>query len=105
LAFDDFINTYYSSGNAQCWVGLDFGTFFVANISRIRFYPNNYWSTAANYLLTAQFQGSNDKTNWTTIATIDSSVNTAWNTLFPKTNTPFRYIRFLHNTTSNCQLA
>ena len=105
LSFDGLISTSYASGNAQCWIGLDFGSLFAANISRIRFYPNNYWSNAGSYLLTAQFQGSNDQSNWTTMATIDSSVHSAWNIILPTTNTPFRYVRFLHNTTSSCQLA
>lgn len=104
-AFDNTITSYYYSGNPQCWVGIDFGTLFAANVSRIRFYPTYYWSNAASYMLGAQFQGSNDKTNWTNISTIDSSVHTGWNIILPKTNTPFRYLRYLHNSTSQCLIS
>ena len=36
---------------------------------------------------------------------IDSTVHTAWNNFLPLTNSPFRYIRFLHNSTSACNIA
>lgn len=37
--------------------------------------------------------------------TVDSTVHTAWNNFLPKTNTPFRYVRFKHNITSACNIA
>lgn len=103
-AFDGSLNTYYNSNNNECWLGIDFGTNFQANISRVRFFPNKAWPSAIK-LLNASLQGSNDKNNWTNLLTIDSTVHTAWNNILSKTNTPFRYIRFVHNVTSACSIA
>ena len=42
---------------------------------------------------------------WTTVATVDQTIHSGWNVLKSETTTPFRYIRFKHNSTSNCNLA
>ena len=52
-SFDGIISTEYYSNNTKCWIGVDFGSFFEANISRIRFFPNNDWNQASSYLLDA----------------------------------------------------
>ena len=75
------------------------------SVSRVRFFGNINWPNVANKILYALFQGSNDFEAWNTISTIDQTVHTGWNTLISKDQTPYRYIRFLHNSTSNCQLA
>jgi hypothetical protein len=43
--------------------------------------------------------------SWTTLASIDQTVHSGWNTFKSKTSTPFRYVRFSHNQSSKCSLA
>ena len=37
--FDGGLNTIYQSNNDICWFGIDLGSSFVANISRVKFFP------------------------------------------------------------------
>lgn len=104
-AFDNLITTIYGSPNAQCWLGVDAGPIQQISLTRIRFAGNPNWTNVANYTLYAVFQGSNDQTNWNTLAIVDQTVHIGWNTLVSNDSTPYRYIRFLHNSTSNCHLA
>ena len=104
-AFDELINTVYTSPNAQCWIGLDAGAGIKASISRVTFFASLNWANVAQYILYSTFQGSNDQTTWKTLATVDQTVHSGWNTFASKDTTPYRYIRFLHNSTSMCSLA
>lgn len=76
-----------------------------ASISRVTFFANLNWLNVAQYILYSSFQGSNDQTIWTNLAVVDQTVHSGWNTLTSKDTTPYRYIRFLSNSTSKCALA
>jgi hypothetical protein len=107
LAVDNNTNTFYSStSNSTCYVGVDFGINTAANISSISYMGNPNWVITSSKLTGAIFEGSNDQTNWATIFTIDSSVHMGWN-YWPNSNpsSNYRYIRFTHNSTSQCQIA
>lgn len=106
-SFDSLISTQYSSSASVCFLGLDFGSSQQAHITKIRYFPNIAWKSAADYLSGAVFKGSNDGTNYFTIATINSTVHAGWNTWKPELalSTNYRYVRFEHNTTSKCELA
>ena len=104
-AFDELINTVYASPNTQCWIGLDAGAGLKASISRVTFFANLNWLNVAQYILYSSFQGSNDQTTWNNLTIIDQTVHSGWNTFASKDTTPYRYIRFLHNSTSKCSLA
>lgn len=103
--FDGLINTIYGSNNIQCWIGIDIGSGLYAIINRIRFFPFLMWANTANYTLYAEFQGSNDNITWTTLGVIDQTVHSGYNTIMSLSSSPFRYIRFNHNSTSKCNLA
>lgn len=104
---DNNTNTIYNSSASVCYVGVDFGLNTAANISSINYMGNPSWAITSSKIAGAVFEGSNDKNTWTNIFTIDSSVHMGWN-FWPNLNLDsviYRYIRFRHNSTSNCQLA
>jgi hypothetical protein len=106
LASDGLLSTIYSSSAATCYVGVDFGEYLRADITRIRYFPNRSWRAANAYILGATITASNDGTTWSTLFTVDSSVHTGWNIWRPSAalTTTYRYVRFEHNSTSKCQL-
>jgi hypothetical protein len=106
LASDGLLSTIYSSSTATCYVGVDFGEYLRADITRIRYFPNRSWRAANAYILGATITASNDGTTWSTLFTVDSSVHTGWNIWRPSAalTTTYRYVRFEHNSTSKCQL-
>jgi len=104
-AFDGSVTTIYGSPNTECYIGMDVGSGLAASINRIRFFPYLAWANTANYTLYSKFQGSNDRTTWTTLGIIDQTVHSGYNTIMSLSSTPFRYIRFLHSSTSQCNLA
>lgn len=105
VAFDGLTNTYYGSPNAVCYLGLDAGSQQQISVSRIRFFPSIDWPNVGKRILQAKFQGSNDNANWNTLATVDQTVHTGWNVLKSIDTAPYRYVRFLHNSTSSCNIA
>jgi len=105
VSFDGLTSTFYSSPNTQCWIGLDAGVGLAASISRISFFPNLGWTNVASKILYSTFQGSNDQNTWKNLAIIDQTVHTGWNVFASSDTTPYRYIRFVHNSTSKCNLA
>ena len=61
-----------------------------------------------NKLLDGKFQGSNNKddaNSWVDMVTIDQTVQTGWNTYLSADSTPYRYVRFVHSSTSRCNIA
>lgn len=111
-AFDgDYETNRVNFGNNSGGIGygaLDLGEEKEAVISKVRYLPN-YCSTLAainNRIIGTIFQGSNDKANWTTFASIaepaaqgenknDGEVPGAWVELDVTDATPYRYVRFL----------
>ena len=63
--FDGDVSTYYSSTNAQCWLGVDAGAGVALSVSRIRMFPSLAWKNVASMILYSTFEGSNDMTTWT----------------------------------------
>ena len=104
-AFDGLVNTFYGSTNSQCWIGMDAGAGLQASVSRVSFFPNLNWTNVASRILYSVFEGSNDQTTWKTLAKVDQTVHTGWNVFSSVDTTPYRYIRFSHNSTSQCNLA
>lgn len=106
-ASDKLMSTYYSSSSAVCYIGVDFGAYLTADISRIRYFPLRDWRSVGQYLIGATFKASNDNVTWDTLYTVDSTVHTGWNIWRPATKlaASYRYVKFEHNTTSNCKLA
>lgn len=43
--------------------------------------------------------------SWTTLATVDQTIKSGWNVLKSNVATAFRYVRFAHNSTSQCNIA
>ena len=52
-----------------------------------------------------KFQVSNDNTTWTTLHTIDPSMHLGINIHKPDTNTAYRYVKFVGNSSTACKLA
>lgn len=104
-SFDNDLQSVYASSNPECWVGIDIGQNLTVAVSRIKFFPKLSWKNAANYLLYSKFEGSNDKNSWETLVLVDQTVHNGWNVFETLKVTPFRYVRFVHNSTSQCSLA
>lgn len=104
-AFDKTVTSVYGSPNSVCWIGVDFGSGLGASVSRIRFFPSLDWTNTAQHILNAVFQGSNDMSSWTNLGVIDQTVHSGYNTILSVSSAPYRYVRFLHNSTSKCNLA
>jgi hypothetical protein len=105
LAFDGLTTTNYGSTNAQCYLGVDAGSGVKVSANRFRFFPNLMWTNVGKIILQAEFQGSDDLSSWTTLAIVDQTVHTGWNVIKSNSSTPYRYLRFKHNSTSNCSIA
>jgi hypothetical protein len=60
---------------------------------------------AANYLIGSYFEASNDGVNYVVIGNVDSTVHTGWNIMPFALSTNYRYIRFVSNQVSKCELA
>jgi hypothetical protein len=107
LSFDGLLSTEYTSTATTCYIGLDFGPYLQADITRIRYYPDPSWISAVTYMLGANFSASNDNVTWDILFTVDSTVHTSWNIWRPSTPlaTYYRYVRYQHNSTSACKLA
>ncbi len=104
-SFDGLVNTYYGSSNAVCYLGLDTGSGLQVAVNRIRLFPSVDWANVGKKILQATVQGSNDMSTWTTLATVDQTIHSGWNVLKSLVSTPFRYVRFYHNSTSGCNIA
>ncbi len=104
-AFDSEHSTMYSSNKTSCNVGIDIGANLGVQLTRIRYFPNPSWNIAYQFIKGAQIQVSNDNTTWTTIATVDQTVHAGWNSFMITNTNIFRYIRFLHDSKSKCNIA
>jgi hypothetical protein len=103
--FDLNKKTYYVSSNAQCWIGMDMGAGVTVKVNRFKYLPNMIWRNNSKILQGATFEGSNDMNSWSTLATIDQTVKRGWNVIVTTLRADFRFIRFKHNSTSQCSLA
>ncbi len=99
-AFDGNINTFYDYANANGgYSGMDINT-FPKSVSLICFYPRS-GVDGNNIPLSprtngGRFQGSNDKVNYTDLATINGVVSTPQWYSIPVTNTAtYKYLRYL----------
>ena len=110
-AFDGTHSSSYSSvpdagtGNI-CWLGVDFGADYQAEVARVRFFPKAVESGAViKTFLGGEIQGSNDMSTWTKLADVTQTVKSGWNTRISSNSTSFRYVRYKHDINSNCSLA
>ena len=109
-AFDSTFNTLYVSDADECWVGVDFGADFKADIWSIRYAPNPEWPNPNSYLEEGVFEYSDDASTWTELFALDpSELHSSWNTWRVDDSdigtVKHRAIRFRHNSTSQCQMA
>jgi hypothetical protein len=103
--FDNLTNTMYGSTNAECWFGVDSGAGVLTSVNRVRIFPNVNWANVGKRILHSTIEGSNDMIAWSTIARVDQTIHTGWNVLKSSDSTGYRYIRFHHNSTSQCNIA
>lgn len=106
LAFDGLTTTNYeSTTNSLCYLGVDAGSGLKISASRFRIFPNLQWTNVGKKILHAEFEGSDDLSTWNPLAKIDQTVHTGWNVIKSNSDTPYRYLRLRHNSTSNCSIA
>ena len=92
-ALDGNTSTYFDSPDASAnnaWVGLDLGS--AKQISKVRYYPRASW---AGRMVGGKFQGSNDQSSWTDLATITTTPPYAYSELAVSNTSAFRYVRYL----------
>lgn len=93
-AFDDDTGTYFETGEAGAWVGLDFGPSVAKQITKIRFFPRLSYEGRMDG---GVFEGSNspDFSVATTLHTISSRPQSGWTEITTIASTEsFRYVRF-----------
>jgi len=111
-AFDNNVLTYYSSSLASGgWTGIDLGAGKTATLTHVYFYPRSDVFVDPNG---GQFQGSNNLTSWTTLATITNDDGNYGQVLgarqyqicqIPVLNAaPYRYFRFYGAANTNCTI-
>lgn len=54
-AFDNNTNTFYTSSNSSCYIGVDFGGNTTANITSIKYMGNPSWAITSSMLTGAVF--------------------------------------------------
>ena len=102
---DGRVNTHYGSNNSECWLGFDVGQGVELMVDRIRLFPSIEWSNVGKMILFSVVEGSNDMSNWNTLATIDQTIHSGWNFIKSSSgSTGYRYVRFRHNSTSQCNI-
>ena len=105
-AVDGKYASFYSSSNSECWVGIDVGVGKKVLINRIRYFPYNKWTIAADYIKGAKIEASNDDSTYDSITTVDQTVHAGWNSYMPDSlSTAYRYIRIRHDSSSECKVA
>ena len=65
FAADGQYSSYYSSTNAECYIGIDVGEGKRVLIDRVRYFPYNQWTIAAKYLKNAVIEASEDGVTYT----------------------------------------
>ena len=60
---------------------MDLGSKVTVKVRRFMYVSKIAWRNNKRMLLGAQFQGSNDKQNWITLATVDSTVKRGHNNI------------------------
>ena len=105
LAFDGKHSTIYDSSSSSCFIGIDVGENKRVAIHRIRYFPYNRWTIAANYIKGAVIEGSVDGTNYIHIHTVDQAVHAGWKSFLSTSSTIFRYVRLRHSSASRCRIA
>jgi hypothetical protein len=105
-AFDGNLSTYFDSPDASGdWVGLDLGSGVTAGIDQIRYCPRlNY----ASRMVGGVFQGANTAnfSDAVTLFTVTKApAYSAFTTVSMSNTTPFRYLRYLGPSNSNCNVA
>ena len=75
-------------------------------INRVRFFPYNKWTRAADYIKGATIEVSNDDSMYNIISTVDQTVHAGWNSYMPDSSlSAYRYIRIKHDSNSQCKVA
>ncbi len=103
-ALDGSLSTFYDSAAASGgFVGIDLGAGKSAQVTAIRFAPRPGWPGRT---LGGIFQGSPDKTTWSTLATVASEPPAGqYATLTVTGAGPCRYLRYFSPSGSNCDVA
>lgn len=65
FATDGKYSSYYSSTNADCYIGVDLGEGKRALINRVRYFPYSKWTIAAKYIKGAVIEASVDGVTYT----------------------------------------
>jgi hypothetical protein len=90
-ALDGNLNSFFDAPTSQAWVGYDLGS--AKTISSVRYAPR---SNQPGRMVGGVFQGSNDASNWSTLATVTSTPAVgAYSTLNVSNTSAFRYVRYL----------
>ncbi|HTJ69855.1 MAG TPA: carbohydrate-binding protein [Actinospica sp.] len=93
-AFDGDLTTFVDLNLSAGLVTADYGSGSGVYLTQIRAYPR---AGQTARLKGALFQGSNDGSNWNTLAQIGSSPVNGWNTFTVSDQSPYRYLRFSSN--------
>jgi hypothetical protein len=91
-AFDGNIETTaLAAVSFPCTIGFDLGADRRAVVTRIRFFPN---FRRSQFMQNGVFEGSNDNSRYTTLATNVKRVQEGWNFVDITDSTPYQYLRY-----------
>ena len=107
-AFDGDLETFYDApnNNNPCYVGLDFGEKWAAEVSGLRYFLKI--NKDSELFLDTVFEVSDDTTTWTEVAKFSEIMMDGWNfwqVESGETKPKGRYVRLRHTSESQCQFA
>ena len=101
-AFDgDITTTSVSNAASSCFVGIDMGVDRVAQVTRVRFYPNFARSAV---MQNGIFDASVDGVTSVTLAIANVRPQMGWNYVDVADTTTYRYLRYRGPSNSYCEV-
>ncbi len=94
-AYDGDTSTFFAPGVSDAFTMLDLGIGNGANVTSIRYFPRPGFTAR---MIGGRFEGSNDGTTWTTLATITTEPVTGWKALLIDQPGTFRFLRYFNPT-------
>mmetsp|Transcript_20884 Transcript_20884/g.32246 ORF Transcript_20884/g.32246 Transcript_20884/m.32246 type:complete len:613 (+) Transcript_20884:4414-6252(+) len=106
ILWDGDITIEHSDDSAECIAGMEFKENHVAVLSQVKYFMGDIDDKLlyAGYL---KFEGSNDKSTWTTLFTANVNIHTGWNYVNWDTEDEkpkYRYYRFISSMTNGCNM-
>jgi IPT/TIG domain len=105
LAFDGDVTTtsrtYSATFASTCNVGIDMGVDVVAQVTRVRYFPN---FAKSSVMRGGVFEGSMDGVSYVALVSVEGRVQEGWNYADVSGNATYRYLRYRGPWNSYCEV-